>query len=1427
MIKRLRRGGRPVVDQGRGGWVDGRRGARPTVERLESRRLLTAIQLKSGIASTTVTTKGTTTSYSADLSTMDGTGVSGSPYVSYTNSGHLGYTPPDYGTNLGLHFDYSFGLTGDPTSFSSSAPDLEFVVNPAPGEASGQYALIDLSLETTVGVTTIPDTDTEGHASSSVSVSYESAKGVKGTLDTGAVGGSPEGTTVTRDARFIVPFGAVIKLGCSDTTAGVAGDSQSTIAIDAFTAVNAIDATSLVVGSSVFGSSYSYFISRFLPQPTTVEVAWASGPSPGDIIGDPIVSQSTDTEGGTYGPFAIPESALKDQPDGANGIIEVVDPLDQIPELDESSKFQYVPYSNPKLVVKTTNTVDSGNTFGPYLVGVPFVPDFVATVTGEAANGVVVVTYSIDKHAAIAAADVGNGQWEIPLDVGSLGDGSHTLTVTTEGAGESLKANYTIEMQNSLNFDSLKTTYPGNPSGPVDATSLRYLHGISLDSDSGAAPIFIGDVSDLPWYYASKDVLPGVLVGNQQLLIDTIQPTSGTFGATFTFTYDGGDLQPGASKVALFTTTLSGGVGVRVAFGSQTLHAIALPTWLKNSSPSFDTTAGQYVIDLDYPAALQASLSSLLTVDADVLSDLAKAFLSQSASVGLGVNLEVTAKLTANPGDAVLSVKGWSVNATLFGNTLLDRRSTIPLDLIHIVHGTLDPKTLAAPDGIALTTAEFPISASNKPLFDHSFGTGSIPLQVPTPLLGAKASLSGDLQAFVSQLSVQAGLQLNTSGPSPQLVADGTFVKLKASGGVALALTVGAGITFLGVDVISMKAGAIVAAIAQVDAKMTFSGTTGGPIVAKLDTQKSKAGLTLAYGFDYDYAVGDGTPELHPDDYFHVQVPLFGLPAPPLPDFSTLDNILNGNGQAQSQGLPGVPPSVGQVMSILGSTAPESSPNVQAQGLAPAASSVRAADVPQPSSRLTIAAPVFAPLADLKFDGNVLSDHAKLTPGKHSLDVVLVGLDGSEVPLSHIDLAASSLSSNANPLGYATGWSTIDVPVDNGQLVPGLPYHLEFRLTTDAKSSGEAVAVALDNLRVTDLTPQVAISGPGGKASSDTIDFAPVVAGGSNVATLKLADTGLAPLHIATTEIVGTGFAIVAPPAGGYTIVPGDSIEVRVRLLDPTRPASATLQVASDDPARANERVSLTYAGPGTRNGPVLAAIASPTVRQESTVRFTAAATDPGHKIAYSLAPGAPAGATIDPVSGAFHWTATAPGRFPITVRATDDGSPPETASQTFTIVVLPATNPSAVSGSGAHDGSAILPAQRSSPPFATGIVGVGYNRRGLTSITIGFNEPLNRSSALNPSFYDVLRVLSLHKGHIFRKALHIRSISFDGNSQVTIHLARAYRGAVQILVRSGLVASDDASSQGSFSTVVTWPHAGRFHPKGLLALASEHGDRG
>jgi hypothetical protein len=104
---------------------------------------------------------------------------------------------------------------------------------------------------------------------------------------------------------------------------------------------------------------------------------------------------------------------------------------------------------------------------------------------------------------------------------------------------------------------------------------------------------------------------------------------------------------------------------------------------------------------------------------------------------------------------------------------------------------------------------------------------------------------------------------------------------------------------------------------------------------------------------------------------------------------------------------------------------------------------------------------------------------------------------------------------------------------------------------------------------------------------------------------------------------------------------------------------------------------------------PVLSPIGNMTATLGHTLTFIAQATDPNvpaSPLAFSLDAGAPAGAAINPTTGAFSWTPTVTGTFSATVRVRNTTQPSLTAAQTFTITVV---TPGSITGTVYFDDNA------------------------------------------------------------------------------------------------------------------------------------------
>jgi|GEM_PF-1379179 len=142
--------------------------------------------------------------------------------------------------------------------------------------------------------------------------------------------------------------------------------------------------------------------------------------------------------------------------------------------------------------------------------------------------------------------------------------------------------------------------------------------------------------------------------------------------------------------------------------------------------------------------------------------------------------------------------------------------------------------------------------------------------------------------------------------------------------------------------------------------------------------------------------------------------------------------------------------------------------------------------------------------------------------------------------------------------------------------------------------------------------------------------------------------------------------------------------DVAVGASNATYVAGYFAGTAVSDPGGATE-ITLNAAGasdgffarivqPPPNSPPNLNSIGDQSVNEGSTLSLTASASDPeGKAIAYSLAAGAPAGASIHSTTGVFTWTPTeaqGPGTYSITVRATDTGLPAASATRTFSVQV-------------------------------------------------------------------------------------------------------------------------------------------------------------
>ena len=166
------------------------------------------------------------------------------------------------------------------------------------------------------------------------------------------------------------------------------------------------------------------------------------------------------------------------------------------------------------------------------------------------------------------------------------------------------------------------------------------------------------------------------------------------------------------------------------------------------------------------------------------------------------------------------------------------------------------------------------------------------------------------------------------------------------------------------------------------------------------------------------------------------------------------------------------------------------------------------------------------------------------------------------------------------------------------------------------------------------------------------------VAAGAN-ATFAIGACGSAPL---TYQWLLNGLNIPGATDCNYTVTNAQTANAGMYSVQVVNAAGTTI----------SSNALLTV-----NNPPVLAPIHDLTVHAGTLVLFTNSASDgdvPAQSLTFTLDPGYPSGASIDPLTGVFAWPtilAQAGTTNPITVRVTDNGTPALSDTRTFNVTVL------------------------------------------------------------------------------------------------------------------------------------------------------------
>ncbi|MDQ2985334.1 MAG: putative Ig domain-containing protein [Armatimonadota bacterium] len=167
-------------------------------------------------------------------------------------------------------------------------------------------------------------------------------------------------------------------------------------------------------------------------------------------------------------------------------------------------------------------------------------------------------------------------------------------------------------------------------------------------------------------------------------------------------------------------------------------------------------------------------------------------------------------------------------------------------------------------------------------------------------------------------------------------------------------------------------------------------------------------------------------------------------------------------------------------------------------------------------------------------------------------------------------------------------------------------------------------------------------------------------------------------------------FTLVSGPAGATVNINTGLFEWTTDEADGPGVYPVTVRVRDNGNGLLTDETTFSITVEEVNLAPTVGAIADQTVMAGATLSLTATATDPdlpANGLTFSLALGAPAGATIDGNTGEFNWTPGIGdvGDHTITVRVTDDGDPAMSDTEDFTVHVGAASLN--VQYTGAHSG--------------------------------------------------------------------------------------------------------------------------------------------
>jgi hypothetical protein len=166
-------------------------------------------------------------------------------------------------------------------------------------------------------------------------------------------------------------------------------------------------------------------------------------------------------------------------------------------------------------------------------------------------------------------------------------------------------------------------------------------------------------------------------------------------------------------------------------------------------------------------------------------------------------------------------------------------------------------------------------------------------------------------------------------------------------------------------------------------------------------------------------------------------------------------------------------------------------------------------------------------------------------------------------------------------------------------------------------------------------------------------------------------DADLPPNTLTFSLVSAPAGVNLNPSSGVLTWTPTEAQGPSTNLI--------TVRVSDNGSPQSSDTRSFTVVVSDANSAPVLAPISDQIAFVGIQLVVTNSASDgdvPADRLTYSLDPGAPAGAFIDPENGLFTWTPAnnqVPGTNAVTIRVTDNGVPSLSKIQSFSIVVVTA----------------------------------------------------------------------------------------------------------------------------------------------------------